>query len=490
MPHNRGIVTVVRLSSTGSGQDDSLKVIGNTESRCYGGVYNKFTKCAKIFTPTCQDMPSSIQVQVGTFTESHETSPTHLHAPRKIFTGHKDTISTVIFFPDNRHIITASYDRTVRTWAVYTGQQSGEPLSQSSSVWAMSLSSDGQKLAIGLEDSTISLWNLSMREPLQPPIEDYPSQVYCLAFSPDNLFIAIGTMNNEISVWDVIAGKPVGNTLTGHSNVVWSVAFSPDGRRIASGSSDNTIRVWDILSGQTIVGPLEGHTNVVSSVTYSPDGRLIISGSYDKTLRIWDASNGKQTQAPLGELGGSVYSIAVSADGQRIASGLDDNTVVLLNIATGSVLGEPLAGHKKPVRSVAWSPDGQYVASGSEDHTICLWDAQVSHLPVVGSQSADTQTQHLPVAISISNQASRPVPIQPTAQAVPRAHESSSLSSSILNLPAGSSKPPSPVLANYKTRRPSFDSMASDFVPTPRQAPRDRALASLEMERASARRNS
>jgi WD40 repeat protein len=81
-------------------------------------------------------------------------------------------------------------------------------------------------------------------------------EVNSVALSPDGQRIASGSDDGTISVWNTMTGEPVAGPFTGHKDIVRSVAFSPDGQHIISGSDDRTIRVWNSTTGETVVGHL------------------------------------------------------------------------------------------------------------------------------------------------------------------------------------------------------------------------------------------
>ena len=66
------------------------------------------------------------------------------------------------------------------------------------------------------------------------------------AFGPNGERLASGGEDKTISVWDAVGGKLLG-TLKGHTSPVFSVAWSPDGKRLASCSGDKTVKVWNIV---------------------------------------------------------------------------------------------------------------------------------------------------------------------------------------------------------------------------------------------------
>ena len=147
--------------------------------------------------------------------------------------GHLSGVTSVLFSPDGKYIVTESYDNTARVWDAETGIE-----------------------------------KLALKGAIGP-----------LAFSPDGKRMFTGSYDNTARVWDAETGTEK-LALKGHTGPVTSVAFSPDGKRIVTGNADNTARVWDAATGTEKLA-LKGHTSGVSSVLFSTDGKRIVTGSQD-----------------------------------------------------------------------------------------------------------------------------------------------------------------------------------------------------------------
>src|SRR5258706_951480 len=122
-------------------------------------------------------------------------------APPLVWPGHAGFVSSVSYSPDGAHVVTGSYDRTIRIWDAESGAVVGEPLT------------------------------------------GHIGMVQSVAYSPDGCHIISGSGDRTIRIWDAKTGAAVGNPLEGHTDEVSSVAYSPDGRHILSGSADTTIRI-------------------------------------------------------------------------------------------------------------------------------------------------------------------------------------------------------------------------------------------------------
>ncbi|KAG0295633.1 hypothetical protein BGZ98_001319 [Dissophora globulifera] len=268
-----------------------------------------------------------------------------------------------------------------------SGVQFGEwpYLQEDSEAKSCAFSTVGHSFAVGLDNSTISVYDTAAWVKIHS-LQGHTEGVVSVTYSPSGHQIASGSWDDTVRVWDVQTGTP-GLILSGHTGGVLSVTYSPSGHQIASGSSDKTIRLWDAQTG----APgfiLSGHTGGVRSVIYSPNGRQIASGSHDEAVRLWDAQTGA-TDLILSGHNGGVASVKYSPNGHQIASGSDDMAVRLWDAHTGAP-GLILRGHTDGVRSVAYSPNGHQIASGSGDKTVRLWDVQTGAPTLILSGHTDS----------------------------------------------------------------------------------------------------
>jgi WD40 repeat protein len=232
-------------------------------------------------------------------------------------------------------------------------------------------SPDGKTVLSGSDDATIKLWDIATGQCLKT-FTGHKKWLHSVAFSPDGLTALSGSSDKTLKLWDIATGKCI-KTFTGpgHTAYVTSVAFSPDGKTVLSGSGDNTLKLWDIATGQCIE-IFSGHSSDVTSVAFSPDGKTVLSGSGDKTLKLWDIATGQCIETLSGH---SYYvnSVAYSPDGIKALSGSYDNTLKLWDIAAGQCLNT-LFGHSNEIKSVAFNPHGKTCVSASADKTLKLWD--------------------------------------------------------------------------------------------------------------------
>jgi len=68
--------------------------------------------------------------------------------------------------------------------------------------------------------------------------------IYSVSISPDGQKIATASQDGTVKIWNQ-KGDNI-QTLTGHQGAVYSVSFSPDGQKIATASEDKTAKIWNL----------------------------------------------------------------------------------------------------------------------------------------------------------------------------------------------------------------------------------------------------
>jgi eukaryotic-like serine/threonine-protein kinase len=310
-----------------------------------------------------------------------ETAGIGQPAARATLQGNAGAILATAFAPDDQALAMGIDDGTVKLWdlTAVPVRVARTLRAHQGPVWSVAYSPDGAQMATASDDGTVKIWETSSGKELKVLTHD--TAVRAVAFSPAPLAggadgmspretLATGSRNGKVRLWDARTGEEIGS-FKGHRTTVMSIMFSPDGRTLATASSDKTVKLWDVASGQEQL-TLRGHTGAVYAVAFAPDGKTLASGGLDSKVRLWDTATGN----PLGVLtghGGDVWSLAFSPDNRLLGSVSEDHTLKLWDLA-GQREVITYKGHAGMAQTVTFSHDSRTVASGGRDGAIKLWD--------------------------------------------------------------------------------------------------------------------
>jgi WD40 repeat protein len=183
------------------------------------------------------------------------------------------------------------------------------------------LYSFGQYVIAGLEDRTITIWDITKQGgTVHQVMEKHEGWVYCMETLPDGN-LASGAGDNMICIWDMNNVVCRETITTGHNGVL-SLQYIHQMSSLISAGTDDTIKVWDINS-LNCISTLFGHENRVKQVKYI-GGDLIVSVSDDKTVRVWDLRSAQCINILCGH---SSTICNVTIVGREVLSGSEDGTV-------------------------------------------------------------------------------------------------------------------------------------------------------------------
>lgn len=225
---------------------------------------------------------------------------------------HPNLVDAVAFDKTGTLLATAGHDGLIRTFDVVKG---GQPLKQINAHLTMMLpqpiytvvwTPDSKALVSASFDKSIKIWDATsgtlIREikgyPDTPPVATAPpatghrDQVFCLAFTKDGKFLASGSSDRSIKLWDFATG--------------------------------NLVREFVNPNLKTPNGPAQAHPGFVHAVKFSADDKTLISaGTAPRNqgyLAVWNVADGKLIAA-ADVATGPIYSFDLAADGVSVLIG-------------------------------------------------------------------------------------------------------------------------------------------------------------------------
>jgi WD40 repeat protein len=302
-----------------------------------------------------------------------------------VWSGHSGFVYSVAYHPDGKHVVSGSWDSTVRVWDE-TGREvrrfdlperlvverEDEKIMQPERVTGLAVHPAGKWVATVSWGDNVHLWDYDTGALLQSWVRKQQHWMTGrVAFHPTADLLACGGGRPVVSVYDPRTKKTVVELET-KADAVSDVAFSPDGKLlVAAGCSDRTVHVWEVATWAK-VATLTGAKDACYSLAFTPDGRTLASGSVDGNVYLWDVGTWQPT-ATLRH-GVKVYGLAYTPDGGRLACGCADNTVRLWDTTRHTQVAE-LRGHSDYIHQLAFNRDGRRLVTASGDLTLRAWDA-------------------------------------------------------------------------------------------------------------------
>jgi WD40 repeat protein len=281
------------------------------------------------------------------------------------FSNHTNDITNIIFSPDDKYILTSSWDETIVIHRNDSTCDTAQVLRDfKGAVNTMAFSRDGYKLIAGGQDGILNMYTFSDSFFILANIDAQlllnNAQIEKLIYGPGMRIIFSAGSDGRFIIYDLVKEKPM--ILKGNRPIcAAAVAIDRMSYFIANDGSP-LIQQFDIFG--KLLNTFEGHSNDISDLLVTVDRKYLISSSKDKTIKIWDIANAKVDHT-FTDHTWSVTDIDMDPFGLYLVSGSLDGTVHLYDLKARTTLNSyALTGFK--VNAVALSPSNTTIAAAAQ----------------------------------------------------------------------------------------------------------------------------
>lgn len=317
--------------------------------------------------------------------DSHAIQPRGSQPPRprpkpsaackRTLYGHTGSVLGVDICGDEQVLMTASSDRSLRTWDLTTGRRLDTLYGHEGWVHAVTFGQRGSIAVSGSGDKTVKIWDLNDargRGSCRATLRGHEAGVTCVQVDEDGVLVS-GSLDRTLRRVDLNADIEECSVIQGHENGVYCLQFVRHG--LASGGGDGLIRMHDIRTGRCH-RTLQGHSGGAVRALQFNDNQLVSGGS-DHDLRFWDLRTASCTATI--NVGSRIN--ALQFDNRWVYVACADRLLRVYDMSTEDLVVEH-GGHLGPIMCLA--RHGDYFYTGSADQTTKVW-----HLPPPPSKSAD-----------------------------------------------------------------------------------------------------
>jgi 6-phosphogluconolactonase (cycloisomerase 2 family) len=349
------------------GQREKQTMIGSIELKREGGKWKVFKE--------------EWSIQLGDAMESNDfdfpvtkqviNSKTDPPQPHLVLKGHQSGVSQLVFTPDSRYLISASYgDFSIRIWDVNSGHELSYQKTKNR-IRNITITPEGDYIITADAYNYILSWPIEMGNTIGPQKLLTSKAGDEVALSPDKKYFATTALKKPLRIWNFN-----NNTLIKELDMKVQprvLTFSKSGDLLVSAGKGNTFSTWTTKNWKSKTYKIKNvsQDSDVSSLDISNNDKYLAIGHMDSSIIIFDLKKRKVLHnfyVP----NAATMDIKFSPDGNFLATAQYNNSIYIWDTQTAKRLFI-LKKHAEAVSNLAFSPDGTMFASASEDKSIIIW---------------------------------------------------------------------------------------------------------------------
>ena len=299
-------------------------------------------------------------------------------------------VPALAFSPDGSLLAVAGHHEII----LHRGDGSaitGRWLGNSPRIESLAFSRDGKFLAAcggaPSEFGEIQIWDVAAGT-LVRSIRAGSDTLYGVSWSDDGNRLAVGGADKLVRAFAAASGDPL-MQCDNHLDWVFGTAFAHDGSKLISISRDRGVKLIDVASGHLIDDAARPREPVLAMARHPQEDLVAFTGTEGKVRlhrmaprggRLKEGDDKEESAVREFEhMATPLHAVAFSADGTRLACGGQNGEIRLFLTASGK-REATIAPAGGPVFTLAFHPIEDYLASAGSDGQVRFYHASDGHL--------------------------------------------------------------------------------------------------------------
>ncbi|WWC89739.1 uncharacterized protein L201_004664 [Kwoniella dendrophila CBS 6074] len=241
-----------------------------------------------------------------------------------ILQGHTSRIWSCSSTESGSTVVSGSGDGTLRFWDTNSGDCRNILYGDGGDVYSVSWRPGQQNQVVSASyDRILRSWDVETSKQVRT-FSGHSQSTLAVTFDYTGNIIASGSKDKHIRLWDAVGGTCIKN-ITGCLGEITSVEFDQEGRYLLASCKDNSNRLWDLRMQRNIYR-YTGHQNTSKNLircSFAHNASLVVGGSEDGLIYIWERE-GSTNSSTSSDISGTANSGLLPANSTSESKGKDN----------------------------------------------------------------------------------------------------------------------------------------------------------------------